>query len=53
MDPYGPVWVRMVPGDLFEGFPGPNPLQNAKKTWVFGFWGWGWGFPPPWALWAA
>ena len=28
MDPYGPVWVRMVPGGLFQGFPGPKPLKN-------------------------
>ena len=30
MDPYGSVWVRMVPGDLFQGFPGP-PLEKHRK----------------------
>ena len=40
MGPYGSVWVRMVPGDLFQGFPGPNPLKNLEK---YGFWGFGVG----------
>ena len=31
MDPYGSVWVRMVPGDLFQGFPGPKPLKIIEK----------------------
>ena len=45
MDPYGSVWVRMVPGDLFQGFPGPKPLKNIEK---YGFWGLGGvGGPPP------
>jgi len=51
MDPYGSVWVRMVPGDLFQVFPGPNPLKNLNKNEGLGFWGW--AVPPPWALWAA
>ena len=43
MDPYGPVSVCMVPGDLFQGFPGPNPPKNIEKYW---FWGGGVGSPP-------
>ena len=40
MDPYGPVWVRMVPGDLFQGLPGPKPLKIIEKCWFWVFWGW-------------
>ena len=40
MDPYRSVWVRMVPGDLFQGFPGPKPMKNIEK---YGFWGFGGG----------
>ena len=36
MDPYGPVWVRMVHGDLFQRFPCPKPLKNIEQFW---FWG--------------
>ena len=36
MGPYGSVWVRMVPGDLFQGFPGPKPLKNIEKTRALG-----------------
>ena len=38
MDPYRSVWVRMVPGDLFQGFPGPKPLKNIEqiRSWGFG-----------------
>ena len=47
MDPYGSVWVRMVPGDLFQGFPGPNPLKNFEKYWFGGFGGGGFSPPDP------
>ena len=49
MDPYGSVWVRMVPGDLFQGFPGPKPLKIIEKYvfWVFGGGGGGGGTPRP------
>ena len=51
MDPYGSVWVRMVPGDLFQGLPGPNPLKIIEKYGFGFFWGWGRGGDPlPWAL---
>ena len=43
MDPYRSVWVCMVPGDLFQGFLGPNPLKNINKI-GFGVFG---GGPPP------
>ena len=45
MDPYGSVWVRMVPGDLFQGFPGPKPLKNIDKL-GFGVLGVGGSSPP-------
>ena len=32
MDADGSVWVRMVPGDLFQGFLGPKPLKNIEKV---------------------
>ena len=44
MDPYRSVWVRMVPGDLFQGFPGPKPLKIIEKC---GFGGFGDGGSPP------
>ncbi len=46
MDPYGSVWVHMVPGDLFQGFPGPTPLKSIEKYWFGGLWVGGRGVPP-------
>ena len=37
MDAYGPVWVRMVLGDLFQGFPGLNPLRIIETYGLFVF----------------
>ena len=31
MDPYGSVSVCMVPGNLLQGFLGPNALNNIEK----------------------
>ena len=31
MTSYGSVWTRMIPGGLFQGFPGPNPVKNINK----------------------
>ena len=45
MDPYRSVWVRMVPGDLFQGFRGPNPFEKTRQM-GFGVLEVG-GGPPP------
>ena len=39
----------MVPGDLFQGFPGPNPLEILTKK-VLGFLGVGGRGDPLWSL---
>ena len=31
MDPHGPVLIRMVPGYLFQWFPGPKPMKIVKS----------------------
>ena len=49
MDPYGPVWVRMVPEDSLGaswGLLGPPGALGDPKRGVSGFLGWGGGGPP-------
>ena len=49
MDPYGPVWVRMVPEDSLGASWGLLGPWGGQKG-VFGVFGGGGGVPPPWAL---